>query len=146
MVGQVAVRGDRFQLVLRVSAYELPDSEDFDDGNWLVGEVDLEAGKTGSFKASHRVALRADELRQFRDDLVPVARSSNGTATLTHMEGQLGCEITLEDGKGSLTAFVREHVGSELRVRDCEIDQSYLAETIRELNTLLENFPVRGER
>ena len=72
MATEAAVAGDGCRLVLRVSAYERPEAQDFDDANWLKGEVELEAGIAGSFKATHRVALRADELKRFRDDLLPV--------------------------------------------------------------------------
>ena len=68
----------------------------------------------------------------------------NGSATLSHLEAQVGCTVALENGSGSLTAFIREHVGSELSVRDCKTDQSYLAQTLHELDAVLEEFPVRG--
>ncbi len=143
---EATVGGDECRLVIRVSAYEFPDAVDFDDANWLIGEVELNSGFTGSFTASHRVTLRADELAEFRDELAPLVQSLTGDATLRHMERQLGCKVTLDDGKGDLTAFVGEHIGSELRVRDCKTDQSYLARTVRDLDALLSAFPVRGRR
>ena len=63
---------------------------------------------------------------------------------LEHLEAQVGCTVTLTSGRGSLTAFVREHIGSELRLSDCETDQSYLAETVRQLDAIVSTFPVRG--
>jgi hypothetical protein len=146
MAIEAAVGGDGCQLVLRVSAYELPEAQDFDDANWLTGEVDLVAGTTGSFRATHGVALRADELERFHDDLLSVVESLNGVATLGHLEGQVGCTIALENGGGKLTAFVKEHIGSELNVHECKTDQSYLAQTILELEAVLKEFPVRGRQ
>jgi hypothetical protein len=143
---EATVGGDDCGLVIRVGAYQFPEAIDFDDANWLVGEVEMEAGLTGSFTASHLVTLRADELAQFRDELVPLIQSLTGEATLRHLEEQVGCNLTLDEGRGNLTAFVSEHVGSELRVRECKTDQSYLAQTVHDLNALLSEFPVRGRR
>ena len=70
--------------------------------------------------------------------------SLTGTATLHHLESQVGCTVELANGRGSLGAFVKEHVGSELHVYECETDQSYLAQTVRELDAIVETFPVRG--
>jgi hypothetical protein len=143
---EVAVAGDDCRLVLRVSAYEFPDAVDVNDANWLIGEVEMKAGHSGSFTASHRVTLRADEMAQFRDELVPLVKSLKGAATLRHLEEQVGCTVTLDEGTGNLTAFIGEHVGSELRIRDCKTDQSYLAQTVHDLNALLSEFPARGRR
>lgn len=145
-MAEVTIGGDDCRLVLRVSAYEFPDATEFNDANWLIGEVELESGRSGTFTASHRVTLRADELTQFRDELVPLVESLNGEAILRHMEEQVGCTVALDEGKGKLTAFVAEHVGSDLQVRDCKTDQSYLALTLRELDALLSEFPARAER
>lgn len=145
MAIEANIRGQGCRLRLSVSRYEFADAEDFDDANWLIGEVELEAGITGEFRASHRVALRADELTLFRDQLQPLVETLNGTATLHHLEEQVGCAVSLKDGSGTLTAFVREHVGSILRVEQCETNQSYLAQTLRELDALVGSFPIRGE-
>lgn len=141
---EATVAGHGCRLVLRISAYELPDEVSGSDANWLTGEVELQAGLTGVFRARHSAALRTDELAQFRDQLKEVVASLNGTATMHHLESQVGCTIELASGRGNLSAFVREHVGSELHVRQCETDQSYLTQTLRELDAIVETFPVRG--
>lgn len=107
--------GEGCRLVLRVTGYERPEEESGSDANWLTGNVELLAGRTGSFRATHGVAFRTAELEAFRNELREVVESLNGTATLHHMEAQLGCTVTLSHGRGSLTAFVQEHIGSELR-------------------------------
>jgi hypothetical protein len=84
------------------------------------------------------------KLAQFRDQLQEVVASLNGTATLHHLESQVGCTIDLANGRGGLSAFIKEHVGSELHVHERETDQSYLAQTVRELDAMIEMFPVRG--
>ncbi len=143
---EATVAGHGCRLVLRVSAYEWPDEVSGSDANWLRGEVELRAGRTGVFQARHGAALRTEELAQFRDQLQEVVASLNGTATLHHLESQVGCTVELANGRGSLSAFVKEHVGSELHVHECETDQSYLAQTVRELDAIVEMFPVRARR
>ncbi len=144
MASEVRIGGRGCQLRLSVGAYEFPDADDLDDANWLTGDVELEAGITGTFRACHRVMPRADELAQFRDELRSLLETLNGEATLRHMEEQFGCTVSLKDGKGPLTAFVGEHVGSILRVERCETDQSYLSQALRDLDALMGEFPVRG--
>ena len=43
------VAGHGCRLVLRVSAYAWPDDVSGSDANWLTGEVELQAGRTGVF-------------------------------------------------------------------------------------------------
>jgi hypothetical protein len=127
---EATVVGQGCRLVLRVSAYQWPDEVSGWDANWLTGEVELQARRTGWFHARHGVVLRTQELAQFRDELQEVVASLSGTATLHHLESQVGCAVELANGRGSLSAFVKEHVGSELYVYECETGQSYLAKTV----------------
>src|SRR6266702_308554 len=50
---EATVAGHGCRLVLRVSAYEWPDEVSGSDANWLTGEVELQAGRTGVFHACH---------------------------------------------------------------------------------------------
>ena len=67
MPAEVSLRGEGCRLVLRVDRYAYPAVTSGSDANWLAGEVVLPAGATGAYHASHRVALRTDELAEFRD-------------------------------------------------------------------------------
>ena len=96
--------GQRLRMARRGSGF---------DANWLTGEVELQAGRTGVFHARHGAALRTEELAQFRDQLQEVVASLNGTATLHHLESQVGCTVELANGRGNLSAFIKEHVGSD---------------------------------
>ena len=70
----------------------------------------------------------------------------DGEATLTHMEEEVGGTIRLHRGTGELDAFVREHVpGLELRVEQARTDQSYLQETVRQLEALVTAYPIKGD-
>jgi hypothetical protein len=62
------------------------------------------------------------------------------------MEDEVGCAIRLHRGTGELDAFVREHVPSiEMRVEGVRTDQSYLQETVQQLDALIAEFPVKGD-
>jgi hypothetical protein len=95
MAMEATVVGHGCRLVLRVSAYEWPDEVSGSDANWLRGEVELQAGRTAVFHACHGAALRTEDLAQFRDELREVVASLNGTATLHHLESQVGCTVEL---------------------------------------------------
>jgi hypothetical protein len=105
--------------------------------------VELEVGSTGLFHATHRdLQLRTDELVNFRDQLRELDRTLSGTATLEHHEGQIGATVKLDKGKGELTGFVREHVGTRLEFVT-PTDQSYVGQALAEFEAVIEAFPVR---
>src|SRR4051812_14687197 len=116
MTVSVIVAGDGCRLTLHASGYQFPDAQTGSDANWLHGEAELTAGTTGTFAARHRMWLYTDDLKRFRDEIHQLANSLTGVATLDHIESQVGCRVTLENGSGELMAFVREHFGAELRV------------------------------
>jgi hypothetical protein len=143
---EVAVAGDGVRLLLRVAGYERPSLESGADANWLMADAEISAEAVGSFRARRGVALRTEELVAFRDALRPLVDEPEGEATLTHMEDEVGCTIRLHRGTGELDAFVREHVpGFELRVERARTDQSYLQETVGQLEALVAAFPIKGD-
>ena len=143
---EVSIAGDGFRLVLRVAGYERPSLDSGDDANWLAGEAELTADVGGSFRARRGVSLRTEELAAFLRALRRLVKDLDGEATLSHMEDELGCTISLHRGTGELNAFVREHVpGVELRVEGVRTDQSYLQETAMQLDGLVSDFPIKGD-
>jgi hypothetical protein len=145
---EIAVAGDGVRLLLRVAGYERPSLESGADANWLVGEAEMTADAGGSFAARHGIALRTEELAAFRDAMRRLVEELDGEATLSHMEEEVGCTIRLHRGTGELDAFVREQgrvLGIELRVEGARTDQSYLQETVRQLDALVAAFPIRGD-
>jgi hypothetical protein len=139
----VTIAGHGCRLTLRISHYEFPELSDADDGSWLVGEAELKSGITGRFHARHELSLRTDDLDRFRNELSQLLSSLSGSATLPHLEARVGCSVELIDGRGKLSAFLGEHAGSELSISNAETDQSYLAQTLSELNSVLTAFPIR---
>jgi hypothetical protein len=144
MTESVTVAGEGCRLTLSASGYQFPDKQTGSDANWLHGEVELAAGTKGTFSGRHTVWLYTDDLQRFRNQMAALAESLTGEARLDHIENQVGCHITLEDGSGTLTAFVREHRGAELRVEKIETDQNYVMAALKDLDALLAAYPVRG--
>jgi len=142
---EAAVAGEGCSLVLRVFGYERPAETSGADANWLSAEAELHAATTGSFEARHPLSLRTEELTDFRDRLGLVLETLTGEAVLHHMEDQVGCTVRLKDGVGELEAFVREQIGAELRVSEVRTDQSYLRESLRQLDAIVSAFPVKGD-
>ena len=143
MAVEVSLCGDGCRLVLRVERYAYPDVTSGTDANWLAAEVELTAGRTGAFRASHRVALRTDELAQFRDQLRLLDRDATGEAHFEHLEEQAGVTVRLSAGKGTMSVVVREHVGPELRFADVAIDPSLIRQALGELDAAVAAFPAR---
>ena len=142
---EIAVSGERFRLVLRILNYEYPKATTGHDANWLSGEVAMTFDGGASFTAKRGVSLLTAELASFRDGVRSLVDELHGEATLFSIEGELGCTIKLERGRGEIEAFVREHYpGTELRAEHVPTDQSYLQETADQLDALLLTFPVRG--
>lgn len=141
---EVSLRGEGCRLVLRVDRYAYPAVTSGSDANWLAGEVVLTAGATGAYHASHRVALRTDELAEFRDRLRALERAATGEAYFEHLEEQVGITVRLSAGKRTLSVVVREHVGPELRFQDAGIGETAIADALAELEVVVAAYPVRG--
>ena len=144
MALEVSLRAERCRLVLRIDRYAYPAVTSGSDANWLAGQVELIAGETGSYRAKHRVALRTGELAHFRDELRRLDRESTGEAHFEHLEEQVGINLRLSAGQGTLSVVVREHVGPELRFHEAEIDEAAIRHALAELEAVVAAFPVRG--
>jgi hypothetical protein len=145
-VREGVVGGEGFRLVLKVFGYERPSLETGADANWLAGEVELTFSTGGRFSAGSHVSLRTEELATFHEQLTHIVSALDGKAALTHMEGEVGCEVTLQRGSGEFHGFVRQHVPDvELRVAGARTDQSYLQESVRQLDAVVREFPVKGD-
>jgi hypothetical protein len=144
MAIEATIAGQGCTLIVRVSGYENLGVESGADANWLSAEAELAASTTGAFTGRHAVSLRTEEVLGFHDQLSRLLQTLSGEATLAHLEEQVGCTIRLRSGKGELDAFVREHVGAELRVTEIPTDQSYLQESLKQMDAIVATFPVRG--
>lgn len=142
---KMTIAGTGCRLTLTVVRYEFPEERSGGDANWLDGSAELMAGRSGRFSAAHELWLRTEELRAFREELRGALDSGSGEAALEHLEEQFGCTIRLTNGRGDLEAYLCEHVGARLTVTQAEVDRAMLTEALRELDAIVEAFPVRGD-
>ena len=102
------------------------------------------AGTEGRFSAKRGVSAFAPDLVAFLVQLDALLKTLTGEARLDHLEEEFGCVVTLNAGRGNLSAYVREHVGAELSVKEAKIDQSSLQQTVTELRSAIAAFPPSG--
>jgi hypothetical protein len=140
---EAALRGDGLRLVLRVHGYESPGILSGEDANWLNAEVELTVGPYGTYTARQHASLYAPDLMAFLVELRALDRDLTGKAELRHLEGEVAATVTLDNGKGTLTGYVREHVSVKLSFREISIDQTYVREAREQFDALLDAFPMR---
>ncbi len=126
-----------------VSGYERQPTGDYHDDNWLSVEVSL---SMGGFKGRFHASFLTDELMGFRDQLAVLYKTLKGEAKLVTMETQLLLNLS-GDGRGGISlkgeASDQPGIGNRL-LFDLDLDQTQLATTLRELDAVLERFPVRA--
>jgi len=125
--------------------YAYPDTAVYSDLDWLDAEAELSSDSPGSYSAVQALSVLTGELASFREQIAALVEGLSGRAVLATAEGQVGCSITLKGGSGEVSGFVRQLAeGLELRVDDKRTDQSYLQQSLRELDAIVNTFPQRG--
>jgi hypothetical protein len=140
----VKIGGSAGCVTVDVLGREHPTATDYDDGNWLLSQVSVEAGAwNGRFRAS----LRAEEFGSFLRGVRLLYDSLEGTAEFVPMEPWLILKLEGDRlGHVAVSGVADDEVatGNKLSLH-FEIDQSYLPSVIRELEAVLAEFPVVGE-
>lgn len=102
--------------------------------------------RIGGFRAEFAAQLRAEEFSSFRSGVAALHESLRGNAQFATMEEQLLLDVS-GDGRGHirLQGRARDRAGSSNALSfEIDFDQTYLAATLRQLNALVREFPVRG--
>lgn len=131
-------------LAVTVHQDRVPAGAGFWDANWLdvTAEVDLPGQAwvraTGPFLMTSDIAAFLTELRRMNETLT-------GTADLHPLEPNL--RVHLECGPtGQVRTQIEltaDHI-NQMHTFQLELDQTHLPGSIRQLETILERFPVRG--
>lgn len=123
--------------------YERQPVREYYDDNWLVVEIRVHAG---GFRGKVSATILAVELDGFLSKLRPLYQTLDGSAELTTLESQLTLQMTA-DGKGHIElrgeVVDQPGVGNRLRFT-LQFDESQLAVSIRELERVVAQFPVRS--
>jgi len=131
------------RIEIDVLNYERQPVGEYYDDNWLVVEIRVRAGR---FYGKVSATILAAELDGFLAKLKPLYQTLDGSAELTTMESQLTLHLT-GDGKGhiELRGEVVDQPGIGNRLSfTLQFDQSQLATSIRELERVVAQFPVRS--
>ncbi|GGK90909.1 WapI family immunity protein [Deinococcus radiotolerans] len=143
----MSLEGLTFQVgALKVTVHQGPliEGEDFWDANWLdvAAEVDLPGQAwvhvTGPF-------LMTSELGGFLTELRRMNETLTGTADLHPLEPNLGMHLECGSTGEILTRIeLTPDPLTQTHTFELQLDQTYLPGIIRQLETILERFPVRG--
>jgi hypothetical protein len=140
-----ALGGEEYERIeVDVAGYEREPVGQFYDDNWLPVTVSVTVGRfVGQFSAE----FMSDDFSRFLSQLSKLYETLSGKAEFNTLERQLF--LVLEgDGKGHVVvrgeAMDRVGTGNQL-LFDLELDQTQLAQTIRELKDVVAAYPVRTE-
>lgn len=138
----VPIEGTGGSISIEVLGYENAAASNESDANWLKSRIKVVAGPfSGEFDA----ALTTQDFVYFERELNELLRSLQGKATFQTDEEWLRFEVVMGSrGTCTVSGAAKTSSGSQASLRFAfESDQSWLAETMRALAEVVENFPVR---
>ncbi len=142
-LGEPHISFSGFQLWIH--GRESEDNQDYWDGNWL--RVTAHYGAQGADVWAQGSILHLGELEDWLRQLEEMSRTMSGKAELAPIEPYL--YITFEmDKLGHVNVQTRitpENVSQHHEFKE-QIDQSYLPGLIRQVTTVLQDYPIRGKR
>ena len=129
---------------LTVHRRQFPDEQDRWDGNWL--QVTAQCAQAGAIVAAAGPIVDAVDLERFRDELIALRGAPSGVAALHGAEPHVRVGVTAVAGLGALVVRVEltPEPQSQGHWFEFTVDPSYLIAAIRQLDAVLERFPVRG--
>jgi hypothetical protein len=145
MAKTMEIRGHGGRIKIDVQGYERPDTSDGDDANWLAAQCNVVAGE---FSCTLNLSLVTRDFAGFLMQLEKAVDSLNGTAAFTTLEEGLQIEVKFNHA-GHADLFGRARSQTSLVPEQSvlsfsfETDQSFLAQTVRDLHGIVTQFPIR---
>jgi hypothetical protein len=132
-------------LQIWIHGRQFPDAADYSDGNWL--RVTAHCGGSGASVFATGSIIHLSELDGWRVESEELLKNLSGEAKLACMEPALS--VTLKAGSlGHITMDV-SITPDHMRQRhwfQFEIDQSYLPLLVKQCQSILEVYPIKGSR
>ena len=131
-------------LKISVLNYERIDSVDYWDANWLKTQIKI---KVGAFIAEYSAQLQTINFTRFRKDLERLYIELKGVSIFDSLEDWIKLKLT-GDGIGhfELECEACDFPGTGNRLEfTMTIDQTEIPELIRQLTTIIEIFPEKGQ-
>jgi hypothetical protein len=142
MPTKMSVNGHGASLGIEVFGYEQPFAQEFYDANWLKCRI---AVNVGHFVGNYDATLTTLDFARFRDELRSALTSMKGAASFVTAEEALNYTIEL---RNTGTAQVRGRAQARGHTEvifsfSFESDQSFLAETLRGVEKIVQEFPAK---
>lgn len=136
--------GDGTKIAIEIIDRKYLDASDFWDGNWINSKINIEIpGYLARFNAN----LRTDELMTFLNQLKRMDNQMKGKAILENIEDFISLKGEM-NGLGNITwtgeTCYPLGTGAILNF-EFESDQSFLRNLTKELEEILDRFPVIGK-
>jgi len=145
MTKTVEIGGHGGHIKIDIQGYARPETSDEDDANWLITQCNVAVAE---FSGILKLSLVTLDFAEFLTQLEKVVDSLNGTATFTTLEEGLHIEIKFNHA-GHADVFGRARSQTSMLPEPSvlsfsfETDQSFLAQTVRELRGIVTQFPIR---
>ena len=138
----VAIGNETVTIVIEVLRYENSMAGDPSDANWLSCCVDIQVPP---FQGRFNSALTTRDFLRFRHDLEIAMARMEGKASLTAEEGGICVEIDLSTtGRANVLGYSKTLGVAKVHLTfGFETDQSFLQNTLRALNEVVQHFPLR---
>ena len=130
---------------LWVHGRQIPDSQDYDDGNWL--RITAHCGHAGASVWATGSILQVMDIVHWAGQCEELANGSAQSASLGPLEPKLRVDLEKTDSLGQLQMTVQitpSHMEQE-HVFRFEIDQSYLQGIVTQCRAIEKGYPIRGE-
>ena len=139
---KLPINGHGASISIEVSGYERPSAQNVHDANWLKCSVAL---NLGYFTADYLATFETSDFVRFRDGLKIVLSTMSGAASFVTCEGALNCTIEMAPtGTARIKGVAQVHAHTTATLSfSFETDQSFLAETLREVEGVIREFPMR---
>jgi hypothetical protein len=131
-------------LSIAVLGREHPRTHDYWDGNWIDTKITV---SVGGFNGRVRASLRTDEIHSFNESLKVLNQNLVGEAMLDSMEHWIKLAVTAGSrGRIEISGTLRDQAvsGNVLSFELAEVDQTYLAGWISNLDDIETAYPVIG--
>ena len=132
-------------LKMWISGRQFPNSSDYWDGNWLNATACCES--MASLVWTQGSIIHLSEIDKWLNALKELNRTVHGEAELPCIETELRAKVVLDElGNGCLTVNITPNNLEESHRFTFEVDQSFLPGVIRSLESVLDRYPIRGNK
>jgi hypothetical protein len=142
MVEPIKFASEQGALTIEVHGYERSGAKDEDDANWLKCEVSL---KAGPFSGAFNAAFTTYDLVALAERLKGALAALSGTVSFQNTEHDVVFDIAFDKrGNASIHGTAQPHRSPEASLTfRFDTDQSYLTQTLRQLEAVLRSFPAK---